>query len=520
MPKKRTFEEFVKMANEIHENKYEYDEESFNEKGEKIKIICPIHGEFEQTKSNHLKGKGCSKCYGNKKITTEEYIEKAIKIHGNKYDYSKVDYKGDGEKICIICPIHGEFNMIASNHINKNHPANCPKCSHRSYKKTTNEFIEEAKKVHGERYDYSKVKYINNKTEVCIICKEHGEFFQKPIYHLRGSGCPTCNKPKFNVIRKTPLMTTNEFIEKANKIHNNKYDYSKVSYKGTKIKVRIICPIHGEFLQKPNNHLNGQGCPKCGFEKERKRNVKWTFEKFIEESNKIHENKYDYSKSEWINRDTKLKIICPIHGEFEQTPRNHLNGQGCPKCGYEKLSELSRKSVDEFINEAIEVHGYKYDYSKVEYINNKTKVKIVCPIHGEFEQVPSFHLNGQGCPKCKTSHLENEIMTLLEENNIDYIYQYKNKWLETQSLDFYIPKYNIAIECQGEQHYKPIDFAGRGFKWAERQFEYIKVLDTIKRDKCSENGIKLLYFARCEYKDNIITDKEKLIEEIKSLSYD
>ena len=171
----------------------------------------------------------------------------------------------------------------------------------------------------------------------------------------------------------TKKMTNSEFIAKARKIHNEKYDYSKVEYINNRTKVCIICPIHGEFWQTPNAHLNGQDCPKC------KGKIKLTLEKFIEKAKKVHGDKYDYSKVEYINNHTKVCIICPIHGEFWQTPQHHLKGVGCPKC-YGNF----RKTTEQFIEEARKVHGDKYDYSKVEYVNATTKVRIICPKHGEF----------------------------------------------------------------------------------------------------------------------------------------
>lgn len=163
-------------------------------------------------------------------------------------------------------------------------------------------------------------------------------------------------------------------------------------------------------------------------------------------------------------------------------------------------------STDEFIKKSKEINGDKYDYSLVEYNGCKNKVKIICKKHGIFEQMPYKHLNGHGCPICSSSHLENNVKNKLDENNIKYIYQCnKNtfKWLNKQSLDFYLPEYNIAIECQGEQHYKPVDFAGKGNEWAEKRFEYIKRLDDDKHKQCLEHNIKMLYVNKNNFEENI-----------------
>ena len=318
-------------------------------------------------------------------------------------------------------------------------------------------FIIKAKERHGDKYDYSKVEYVNAHTKVCIICPIHGEFWITPNSHLNGCACSQCGRNK--------KMTTEEFIEKARKIHGDKYDYSKVEYVNANTKVCVICPIHGEFYVSPANHLRERGCPKCRTRKElvgkysvtkpmviRKHNI----QTFVEKAKKVHNNKYDYSKVEYINSHSKVCIICPIHGEFWITPCRHLGGQGCKKCG--DLERFNSKKVqqEDWIKAATALHNGKYDYSKVNYINANTKVCIICPKHGEFWQKPSAHMQGQGCPICNESQLEKEIITFLNNEGIEYEYRYHSEWLGKLELDFYLPKYNIGIECQGLQHFEPI----------------------------------------------------------------
>ena len=278
-------------------------------------------------------------------------------------------------------------------------------------------------------------------------------------------------------------LTTNEFIEKARKVHGDKYDYSKVNYVNAKTKVCIICPIHGEFWQTPDLHLQGGGCSLCSGK------IQLSENEFTRRANLVHNNKYDYSKVNYINYHTKICIMCPIHGEFWQEPANHLCGKGCRKCSRNSYNY----KTDEWILLAKQVHGNKYDYSKVSYKNSSTKVCIICPKHGEFLQEPNNHLIGQGCPKCKESKLEYNTRKILEENKIEYEYQKNFKWLGRQTLDFYLPKYNIAIERQGDQHYKPVDFSGKGKEWAKKLFEKTKKLDRIKLNKVKENNIRMLY---------------------------
>ena len=313
------------------------------------------------------------------------------------------------------------------------------------------------------------------------------------------------------------MKTTEQFIIDAKKIHGNKYDYSLVKYMGAFQKVCIICPIHGEFWQTPHSHLKGAGCKKCSIEK-KKELLSSNTEKFIEKAKIIHNDYYDYSKVEYINAYTKVCIICPIHGEFWQTPTHHLNGEGCPKCRYIKSSNKTRKTSKLFIEDAKKIHGDKYDYSKVEYKNRDTKVCIICPKHGEFWQTPANHIQGHGCPICDESHLEADIRVLLNENNIEFIQEYNDKWLNKQFVDFYLPQHNIVIECQGEQHFKPVRFNGINMKVANENYKKMLKLDKEKKNKCQKRGVKLLYYSelKIKYPYKVITDKNKLLKIIKN----
>ena len=358
-------------------------------------------------------------------------------------------------------------------------------------KKTREDFIQDAIEKHGDKYDYSKVEYVKSNIKVCIICSEHGEFWQKPSNHLNRQGCPKCgNENKGEYCRSSK----EGFIKKAGKVHGDKYDYSKVEYVNCMTKVCISCSEHGEFCQTPTNHLNGHGCPKCKGDKTRKRCTS-TKKVFIKKARLKHGDKYNYSKVDYVNSDTKVCIICPEHGEFWQRPNNHTRGDGCPKCGQIATADSRRSSLSDFIRKARETHGDNYDYSNVKYNNCETKVCIICKEHGEFWQAPSNHINGQGCPKCNLSHLERSVMTYLDGMGITYDYQKRFDWLVKQSLDFYLPDYNVGIECQGEQHFFPIDFAGKGVEWACKQFDKTVSLDKRKKKLCEKHGMKLLYFG-------------------------
>jgi len=292
--------------------------------------------------------------------------------------------------------------------------------------------------------------------------------------------------------------STKDYIRLVSNIHNMKYDYSLVEYKNSHTKIKIICPIHGIFEQKPYQHLNGHGCKKCGDIKDGI-NKRKTTELFIKEAKNIHNDKYNYSLVKYVTNNIKVKIICPIHGEFKQTPSAHINHkQGCPNC-----SGNIKKTTKQFIKESKEIQGGKYDYSLVDYIGNKIKVKIICPIHGVFEQIPSDHIRGIGCSNCFESKGEKEIERLLKETKLKYIKQKiftGCKYKRNLKFDFYLPEYNTCIEFDGQQHEEMYRF--------EKTNERLKIRqkrDQIKNEYCKNNNIRLI---RIKYDESI---EEKLI---------
>jgi ssDNA-binding Zn-finger/Zn-ribbon topoisomerase 1 len=314
-----------------------------------------------------------------------------------------------------------------------------------------NEFIEKAIKVHGNTYLYSLTSYINKRVKVNIICRKHGIFKQLPYSHLNGNGCTKCyyeRRPLEKILKHKNL-----FLDNAKQIHCEKYDYSLVQYLKSKIKVKIMCLIHGVFEQTPSTHLLGQGCPNCG-EIKRHENRKIGLIKFIERSRLKHGNKYDYSEIKYFNRiDDKVKIICPIHGAFEQIARFHANGVDCPKCGLLKIILKKTYNTNDFIEIAKLKHGEKYAYSEAIYINNKTHLNIICKKHGIFSQRPSIHLQVRGCPICKESKGEKVIRELLDLKKISYIREKvfdECKHIKKLKFDFYVPSINQLIEYDGK----------------------------------------------------------------------
>lgn len=369
------------------------------------------------------------------------------------------------------------------------------------------EFIKKSCEVHGNKYNYSKVEYTGAFNKVCIICPEHGEFWQLPVIHMRGCGCNKCSH----------TLEKNSFIEKAKKIHGNKYDYSKVKYVNTDTKVRIVCPEHGEFLQTPHHHLRGSGCQKCSnaikgksFEKLDKTKIIETKKNlFIRAAKKKFGDIFDYSKINYINNTTEIKIGSKKYGEITITPKEHLRLKyGCR----EEKGKTRKLTTEQFIERSKKIHGSKYDYSKVEYDGMNKKVCIICPEHGEFWQTPNAHVNlREGCPICNESHLERDIKDLLECKKVKYKRQCTNTtfdWLNLQRLDFYLPDYNVVIECQGEQHYNDKSFFP--YKGSDDLKKQI-LLDFTKKNNCEKNGLKMIYFV--ENKKKVLKEK---IDEIYS----
>ena len=323
--------------------------------------------------------------------TQESFIAKARKIHGDKYDYSKVVYIGARYKVEIVCKEHGSFWQEAFSH---SKGIGCPACSrvlnYGRRHESTDQFIAKARKIHGDKYDYSKVVYIGSKKKVEIVCPTHGSFWQTSTKHLSGHGCKKC---AISSTTTRLASTTEEFIKRARAKHGDKYDYSKVVYIAAHKKVEIVCPTHGSFWQRPDSHIAGNGCKLCN-------TTHHTSDDFIQKARKIHGDKYDYSKVVYCRGHAKVEIICPEHGSFWQTPSSHLTGAGCKKCAISSTTTRLASTTEEFIAKARKIHGDKYDYSKVVYINNRSKIIINCKIHGEFTKSPQKHLDSQGCPKC------------------------------------------------------------------------------------------------------------------------
>jgi len=336
-----------------------------------------------------------------------------------------------------------------------------------------NEIIKKLKSKYHDKYDYSLIKnYVSKHQKVKIICLKHGIFEQNLSYHLIKEQCPECKKEK-RIKKKQE-----QFIEKARKIYHDKYDYFLVEYKNSRSLVKIICLKHGIFEKRIGRFLNGDECCKCKEEK-RKKNKK---KRIIKELNEIHKE-YDYSLLK-LN-ESKIKIICPKHGIFEQNIRYHLSEKRkCPKCEKEK-------SFEKKIENAKKIHNNKYDYSLVD-ISIYPNAKIICPKHGIFEQKMYYHSLGSQCPKCAntTSKLENEIFDFIKENYNDEIISKDRQQIKLE-LDIYIPKLKLAFEYNG-------------LYWHSEEQTLDKNYHLNKTELCEEKGIHLIHI----YEDDWVHKQE------------
>jgi very-short-patch-repair endonuclease len=346
-------------------------------------------------------------------------------------------------------------------------------------------FILEARAIHGDRYDYSLVEYLGLHVKVAVTCSLHGVFNPKPANHIhRRSGCPGCagNAP----------MTLVSFLADARKAHGDLYDYSEVTAPRAKVPVRIACRVHGVFEQRPRDHAySTAGCPTCGRDRTTA-SSKLTVEQFLERAETIHAARdYDYSRAVYVDIMTSIEIVCRTHGPFWQSPNAHLNaGQGCARCaGTAKLTRMA------FVDRSRVVHGERYDYSRVVYVNSKTLVEIGCPEHGVFRQAPHHHGRGIGCPACSETHGERAVRRVLEKHCIEFEAQWTHPTLvHVRQLrsDFALSAMRVLIEFDGPQHYEAVQFGRSSRDLALTQLEATRARDQAKERWAREEGWSLI----------------------------
>lgn len=252
------------------------------------------------------------------------FIEQAVAIYGDRYDYSSIVYVDTKTPISLSCSSHGDFRIRPANHLNGQHCRECKRLENAEVNSqgVAQRFAEKARKVHGERFDYSRANETDERGRALIICAVHGEFWQFKGNHLSGRGCRACS----NELKTT---TVKEFIERSQLIHGaGTFDYSGVKqFATTRDKVAIICPEHGEFFQIARDHMRGVGCQACGLIR-----MRVSFSEFVERARAIHGDHYGYLEESWDVDPQFVVVICPSHGEYKQNWYNHSIGMGCARC--------------------------------------------------------------------------------------------------------------------------------------------------------------------------------------------
>jgi len=387
------------------------------------------------------------------RMNTEIFRMKMKEIHGDKYEFSESEFDDWKVKVGFKCPVHGPLSGYPYNLLQGK---SCKRCNlSKTWKSgrkggsqtwTKDEVEKKLRGLHGDSLVFSGISgspKLNDK--VNAYCTTHGEFKRKPTLRrllIEKTGCVKCN------ISSTRLNNNaRDYVADFIKVHGNKYDYSQYEFKGTAVNVIVICPEHGPFPISISNHLAGKGCRNCGIRKQADARTAKPDE-MVFKFNTIHNSKYNYEKMEWVNHHTEIIITCPKHGDFNQDPRNHLQGKGCPRCKAEKMSEDRSHDTESFVKACKERHGDVYDYSEVDYTRSMTDVTIICREHGPFSQRPSHHISGAGCPRC-INKSEGRIAKFLYLNFIIYR-QFK---IENRRFDFYLPDFDLIIERDGEQHY-------------------------------------------------------------------
>jgi hypothetical protein len=405
--------EFIAKCKNLHGDKYDYSYVRYHNARTTVTIICRTHGPFKQVAENHLRGKGCAQCgRQSRALSPTEFVSRAHAVHGDFYNYSLVAYSRITDRVIIICPRHGSYKQRADLHLRGN---GCRACVADSLRLTNDEFIQRANIIHGNKFCYDEAIYHTIDEKVRIRCPDHGIFLQSPYNHLRGQRCPECSG-------RREYSSWEHFLKRARQIHGDKYTYNQPP-RNVKEKISITCPQHGIFQQTVDSHINGRsGCPKCAG------NQKWTLDDFLSRAEDVHQGVYDYSLITNLDEGAgqNVSVVCLVHGVYKISAQAHANGKECPSCGKQARLAPVSLSADEagqgkvsnyrtaltsirkrkqaaalrFVEEAARIHKAKYSYERSRYINQNSKVEIICPTHGSFWQIPKNHLLGIGCYEC------------------------------------------------------------------------------------------------------------------------
>ena len=453
-----------------------------------------------------------------RRYTTDEWVAKAVSVHGDRYDYSRVDYKGADVEVIIGCEDHGWFGQLPRVHANMG--GHCQECMElqRAKKRrlTTAQFITRAREIHGNKYDYSRTIYRSAKERIIIGCRECGKWYdsQTPSNHthkIKPRGCPDCGRKKAHANRSPesyhldPLISQDEFILRVNAILGHSIDTSMTKFTGVKNDVEIRClRCDIVYCQRASRLLIGQmGCQNCRYERYSETRMMTTFE-WITRAREKHGNDFDYSEVEYTGKENPVIVTCnTCETRFHPQASVHLSGLGsCPGCRYVKTAESRRIPMSEVLERCIEVHGTKYEYpwDESQYKSTNQKMPIVCKEHGMFPMRPSHHYDrGQGCIKClkKTqTKLYDHLVSIFPDESIEFDFKHPDlrftKTKRAMELDIWIPELKLAFEYQGEWHFMEHWSVNSGS--TRSSLTDIQSRDEEKRVACRRNGITLIEF--------------------------
>lgn len=437
-----------------------------------------------------------------RRLTTQIFIERAHKVHGEMFDYSLVEYIDNRTKVRIICrKCDRVFEQTPHAHwsghkCNLCHNATSNSAAANNKRRVTFEHIKkQSALIHGDQFEYHNLIDLGarRRSRIKLTCKKCKTTFEQRVEkHLGGSGCRACASRAKTGGR--PTISLDEFKYRAALKHADKYDYSEVEFLFvSKEKVKITCrQCNHAFWQSAIGHMNGRGCRPC---KMRGRMGRPTIDlqEFTTRSKIQHGDKYDYSLVEFKLVSDKVTIICPEHGEFQTVARWHMDGYGCVLCGIIKQSTNNRLTTDEFIGHAREKHGDRYDYSQTKYVSQKDQVQIICRTHGSFFVSANNHQNGAGCQSCSacSSSGENAVEKFLSDVGVEHEREKGFPGLIGKGhpywFDFYLPEINTCIEYNGIQHYEPVEFFG-----GQKALNETIRRDQEKRQWCQTNGVRLI----------------------------
>lgn len=412
---------------------------------ELIPVVCKQHGIFHQTPTRHLWTHGCEACLKlileqNLRSTCKDmFVRRSKALFGDRFTYERTEYLTKDDPLTITCKRHGDVSVIACSHLHMK--SGCPTCQQENYLKgRLLKFMTGAKRHHGDMYDYSQTRFVNQITPIEIICKIHGSFMQTPENHCKGAGCQTC-------ALEDQRLDTATFIERSRKVFGDTYDYSKVNYTTRISKVVITCRTHGDFLQRPGSHIAGCGCRKCFVDERRKGR-----EKFIAEALKIHGVKYDYSRVQYKTINDKVEILCSIHGSFHLQPGSHLYGkQGCRGCKDSKGEVEVARVLDEC--EILYEREYKIHPQRFRYDFYIPEANICIEFHGNQHYRPVEFFGGEEGFRSTVfrDKMKESILRSLKIPLIILPYQFLSEGVVDRQLKLSLKKvYSVWLKVNGQ----------------------------------------------------------------------